>query len=215
MRPTDAKMAVIGITGGIGAGKSTVLNVLSALPGVRVEEADRVGHLVMEPGTEGFQKIREHFGAQVLDRDGRIDRRTLAEIVFSDRQELAWLNSVIHPAVKEWFRREIRLEQGRGRLRLFIIEAALLIEDHYEELCEEFWYIDTKAELRRERLKASRGYSDEKIDSVFRSQLTDAVFRQHCQETVDNSGTPEETAARVRALLLKKGLYEGKGDTDK
>ena len=215
MRPTDAKMAVIGITGGIGAGKSTVLNVLSALPGVRVEEADRVGHLVMEPGTEGFQKIREHFGAQVLDRDGRIDRRTLAEIVFSDRQELAWLNSVIHPAVKGWFRREIGLEQERGRLRLYIIEATHLIENHYGGLCEEFWYIDTKAELRRERLKASRGYSDEKIDSVFRSQLTDAVFRQHCQETVDNSGTPEETAARVRALLLKKGLYEGKGDTDK
>ena len=207
MRPTDAKMAVIGITGGIGAGKSTVLNVLSALPGVRVEEADRVGHLVMEPGTEGFRKIRAHFGTQVLERDGRIDRRTLAEIVFSDRQELAWLNSVIHPAVKEWFRREIRLERERGRLRLFIIEAALLIEDHYEELCEEFWYIYTEPEIRRARLKESRGYSDEKIDAIFRKQCTDAEFRTHCAQVIDNNSTKEAVYERVDILLGKLGIH--------
>ncbi len=206
-------MHVIGITGGVGAGKSTILNFLESLPDVRVEEADRIGHLVMEPGTECFQKIREYFGENVIGGDGQIDRPALSQIVFADKKELEWLNHVIHPAVKEWFRREIRSEQEKGSLRLFVIEAALLIEDQYQELCEEFWYVYTDPQLRRERLKASRGYSDEKIDSVFRNQQTDAQFRMYCQEVIDNSGSPEQTVKQVRELLEKKGLYEGKGDS--
>ena len=113
MKPTDesGSMKIIGITGGVGAGKSTVLQFLAGLPGVRVEEADRAGHLVMEPGTEAFRKILEHFGTGILGKDGRIDRPVLSRIVFSDRRELSWLNSVIHPAVKEWFRRETEKER--------------------------------------------------------------------------------------------------------
>lgn len=212
MKPIDRGMAVIGITGGIGAGKSTVLEFLSGIPGVRVEEADRVGHLLMEPGTEVYRQILRHFGEIVRGKDGRIDRPVLSRIVFSDERELSWLNRVIHPAVKEWFRREIRAEQKCGAVRVFFIEAALLIEDHYEELCEEFWYIYTEAALRRERLKSSRGYTDEKIDSIFKNQQTDAVFRQHCREVIDNSGSQEETERQLKVLFEKKGLYEGKGD---
>ena len=119
--------------------------------------------------------------------------------------------------MKDWFRQEIRREKEKGALRLFVIEAALLIEDHYEELCEEFWYIYTEPEIRKERLRASRGYTDEKIEAIFRNQQTDEGFRAHCREVIDNSGSPGETLAQVRALLVKKGLwserYEGKGDT--
>ena len=208
-------MKVLGITGGVGAGKSTVLAYLQALPGVRVVQADEVGHLVMEPGTDAFRKIREHFGTGILTGDGKIDRAALARIVFSDSRELDWLNSVIHPAVKQWIRGEIRKAESGGDCRLFVIEAALLIEDHYEELCEEFWYIYTKPELRRERLKASRGYQDEKIDAIFANQQTDAVFRSCCQEVIDNSKSPEDTVNQVKRLLAKKGLYEGKGDMDR
>lgn len=198
------RMHVLGITGGVGAGKSTVLNFLSGLPGVRVEEADRTGHLLMEPGTDCFRRIREHFGERIIDREGRIDRQVLSGIVFADRKELEWLGGVIHPAVKEWFRREIHLEREKGNCRLFVIEAALLIEDHYEELCEEFWYIYTEPELRRERLKSSRGYTDEKIDSVFLNQQPDGVFRAHCREVIDNSGSPEETVNQIKDLLAGK-----------
>ena len=218
-QPAEAsgRLRVIGITGGVGAGKSTVLDYLASLPGVRVEEADRIGHLVMEPGTKAFREIREHFGEEILDVEGRIARPVLSRLVFADREELSWLNGVIHPAVKDWFRQEIRREKEKGALRLFVIEAALLIEDHYEELCEEFWYIYTEPEIRRERLRASRGYTDEKIEAIFRNQQTDEGFRAHCREAIDNSGSPRETLAQVRALLVKKGLwserYEGKGDT--
>ena len=213
---TEEQMQVIGITGGVGAGKSTVLNFLSGLPDVRVEEADRIGHLVMEPGTDCFRRICGHFGEKITDRDGRIDRSILAGIVFTDKRELDWLNGVIHPAVKDWFRREIFLERERGTCRLFVIEAALLIEDHYEELCDEFWYIYTEPGLRRERLKASRGYTDEKIDAVFQNQQSDRIFREHCREVIDNSKSPENTIAQIKALLARREKKDRKkkGDTD-
>ncbi len=148
-------MKIIGITGGVGAGKSTVLSFLDTLPGVRTVQADCTGHLVMEPGTEAYDKIREHFGERITGADGRIDRQLMGSLVFSDKEELNWLNSVIHPAVKDFIRREIQLEEKKGECRFFFIEAALLIEDHYDEICDEFWYIYTEERLRRERLRQS------------------------------------------------------------
>ena len=199
-------MRVIGITGGVGAGKSAVLKYLKAIPGVRVLEADQVGHLLMEPGMECFQRIREHFGERVIAEDGSLDRAAVAHIIFSDKKELEWQNALMHPAIKEWIRQELELERQQGACKLFVVEAALLIEDHYEDLCEAFWYLYTRPELRRERLKESRGYSDEKIDSIFARQRTDAEFRSHCREVIDNNGTKEELYGQIDLLLQKLGI---------
>lgn len=198
-------MRVIGITGGVGAGKSAILSFLEAEYGARVIEADKVGHLVMEPGTEGYRAIVEQFGTGILCEDGSIDRKALGGIVFSDKEKLQRLNAIIHPAVKNWIRAEIVREEKAGRCRLLIIEAALLIEDHYEELCEEFWYIYTDPEVRRARLKESRGYSDEKITAIFGNQLPDEVFRAHCREVIDNSGSKEEARAQIREVIARRG----------
>ena len=199
-------MRVIGITGGVGAGKSAVLKYLKAIPVVRVLEADQVGHLLMEPGTECFQRIREHFGEQVIAEDGSLDRAAVARIIFSDKKELEWQNALMHPAIKEWIRQELEHERQQGACKLFVVEAALLIEDHYEDLCEAFWYLYTRPELRRERLKESRGYSDEKIDSIFARQRTDAEFRSHCREVIDNNGTKEELYGQIDLILQKLGI---------
>ena len=199
-------MRVIGITGGVGAGKSAVLKYLKAIPGVRVLEADQVGHLLMEPGMECFQRIREHFGERVIAEDGSLDRAAVARIIFSDKKELEWQNALMHPAIKEWIRQELRQERQQGTCKLFVVEAALLIEDHYEDLCEAFWYLYTRPELRRERLKESRGYSDEKIDSIFARQRTDAEFRSRCREVIDNNGTKEELYGQIDLLLQKLGI---------
>lgn len=113
----------------------------------------------------------------------------------------------MHPAIKNWIRREIEKERQQGACALFVVEAALLIEDHYEELCEEFWYIYTEPEIRRARLKESRGYSDEKIDAIFRKQCTDAEFRTHCAQVIDNNSTKEAVYERVDILLGKFGIH--------
>ncbi len=194
-------MKVIGITGGVGAGKSRVLAFLREDCGARVIQADQVGHEVMEPGTACFHRITEIFGSEILASDGRIDRKILGEIVFSHAQKRKLLNGIVHPAVKERIRHELA-QARQAECALFVIEAALLIEDHYEELCEEFWYIYADEAVRRERLKASRGYSDEKITAIFASQQPDWVFRAHCQAVVDNSGSMEETKCQLRKLLL-------------
>ena len=89
-------MRVIGITGGVGAGKSAILKHLTAISGVRVVEADEVGHLLMEPGMECFEKIRAHFGERVLTPDGQLDRAAVAKIVFADKKELDWQNELMH-----------------------------------------------------------------------------------------------------------------------
>lgn len=205
MKLTD--MEIVGLTGGVGAGKSTVLAFLEGQDGVRTVQADAVGHMVMEPGMPACEKICGHFGGGIRNEEtGQINRAALAERIFSDEQEKVWLEQLIHPAVKAWIRRDIEAARERGDCRLYVIEAALLIEDHYEEICKEFWYLYADQEVRRARLKASRGYSDEKINGIFASQLPDSQFRAHCREVIDNSRSQEETISQVKELLRKHGF---------
>lgn len=193
-------MKVIGVTGGVGAGKSTVLNFLEETYGACVIEADKVGHLVMMPGEQAYEAIVHAFGTEILAGSKEIDRGILGRIVFADKEKLELLNSIVHPAVKEWIVKEMKRQEDAG-CKLLVVEAALLIEDHYDAICHEMWYIYTDAQVRRARLKASRGYSDEKIDSIFRNQLSEAEFRAACQVVIDNSGASEETRRQIKVIL--------------
>jgi dephospho-CoA kinase len=87
---------------------------------------------------------------------------------------------------------------------VLVLEAALLIEEHYDEICDEIWYIYTKEEIRRKRLKSSRGYTDEKIDGIFSSQLGEAEYRRKCKTVIDNNGTPQEAFAQIEEALRRK-----------
>lgn len=207
----SAPMRVIGITGGVGAGKSEILNFLEQAYGARVVQADAVGHLVMEPGTRGYQKVVEAFGARVLCREGKhpIDRGILGSIVFADPAKRELLNGIIHPEVKAWIRGEIEEVKRAGNCRLFVVEAALLIEDHYEEICDELWYIHASEDVRRERLKDTRGYTDERVTAIFESQQPECVFRERCQAVIENEGSIEEAHAQiVRLLAAGEGTKE-------
>lgn len=191
---------VIGITGGIGAGKSRVLALLQQEYGAAALAADAIGHMLMEPGQACYPSIAEEFG-QALLPDGRIDRQLLASLVFSDPNRLDRLNQIIHPAVKSFIREEILRLQAETPGRLIVIEAALLIEDHYEEICEEIWYIYADEQVRRERLRRSRGYSDARISAVMKNQLSDAEFRKCCRRVIDNSGSLEQTREELKKAL--------------
>ena len=197
-------MQVIGITGGVGAGKSAILNILQEQYNARVIQADKVGHLVMEPGREAYEKVLLAFGTRILCPDGRINREILGQIVFADQEKREELNHIIHPTVKSWIYQEIQRESREGSYGLLVIEAALLIEDHYEELCEEFWYIYTDEKVRRERLKRSRGYTDEKITAIFESQLSETAFREHCQVVIDNNGSLEDTYGQIQKAIWRR-----------
>ena len=149
-------MRVIGVTGGVGAGKSTVLDYLEKAYGARVILADVVGHEVMEPGKMAYKKIVEYFGEEVLGGDRQIDRKMLGAIVFGDSEKLRILNGIIHPEVKQEILERVRQAKNAGE-KYVVVEAALLLEEKYDAFCDETWYIYTNEEIRRVRLRSSRG----------------------------------------------------------
>ena len=194
-------MKVIGITGGVGAGKSEILKYLKEKHGAVGIEADKVGQPLMEPGGACYYSIVEKFGSSILNGDQTINRGKLGKIVFADEGLLAELNKIIHPRVKSHIVSEIAKERAYHRTKYFVVEAALLIEDHYDVICDEMWYIHTDASVRAERLKETRGYDDEKITSICANQKSPEEFRSACQVVIDNSGDLTGTQKQIDEQL--------------
>lgn len=195
-------MITIGITGGVGAGKSTVLDFLEQEYQAYVMKADEIGHLVMEPGQSCYEPVIALFGKQVIKNDKTIDRRLVSDIVFSHPDMLEKLNHIIHPAVKEYIRRQLALKKEEGQ-RICVVEAALLLEDHYEEFCDTVWYIRTDSEIRIRRLMESRGYTREKSMSIIASQAPEEFFRTHTDYVVTNNTDLEDTWQQIREGIKK------------
>jgi len=192
-------MKVIGITGGIGSGKSAVLDYMKEQMNAVICQADLVAHRLQQPGQVCYYKIIESFGEDILDQNQNIDRGKLGLIVFADENKRQLLNEIVHPEVKTYIQQLMETERRMGT-QLFVIEAALLIDDHYETLCDEFWYIYADEDTRRERLKRSRGYTDEQVDAVFASQVSEETYKQHCRYMIDNSGDLSATLRQIRYL---------------
>ncbi|MBO5259103.1 MAG: dephospho-CoA kinase [Agathobacter sp.] len=197
-------MRFIGVTGGVGAGKSAILSYLEQKPRTKVMLADEIAHFLMEPGTDCYEALRKEFASEpIWQEDGHFDKEALGKMIFSDPDKRDRLNGIVHPAVKEYVRQQQKLESEKGELDLLILEAALLIEEKYNEICDELWYIYTDSNIRRLRLKESRGYSDEKIDNILASQLSEEEYRKACQFVIDNNGTFEESAAQIENALRR------------
>lgn len=193
-------MKVIGITGGIGSGKSTVLHVLEEF-GAYVIEADKLAHQLMEPGQLAYKKIIEVFGSHILQQDGKINRQTLGQIVFSDAEQLQALNNIVHPAVKTYIVQDINDKRIKGHTRFYVIEAALLLEDGYREICDEIWYIYTQKEERIRRLLKSRGGTIEKWEQIIANQSKDEYYNEHSDYVVNNGSDLKKTVNIVKELL--------------
>ncbi len=194
-------MKLIGITGGVGAGKSAILDYLQTHCNCRIELADLVAHKVKEPGEPCYEALVQLLGKEILLPGGEIDKGKMAEIIFSDKEKLKAVNALIHPAVKEYLLKAVEKERKKAQIDYFFIEAALLIEEGYEKIVDELWYIYTKKEIRVERLRKSRGYSEEKIANIMNGQLSEEEFRRHCAFVIDNNGSLEETYRQIDRKL--------------
>lgn len=189
-------MKIIGITGGVGAGKSEILSYLKEKYHAVVVQADKAGHLVMEPDGSCYEPVLQLFGASVKNPDGTLNRKAIGQQVFGNDMLLIKLNQIIHPAVKHYIREQISFAKKEQK-EYFIIEAALLIEDDYGAICDEMWYIYTSESVRRQRLKTSRGYTDEYITRILGNQLSDTEFRKACPVVIDNSFSFENTKEQI------------------
>lgn len=140
-------------------------------------------------------------GREILTADGSIDKGKMASWIFGDEKLLAQVNGIVHPAVKREICRVIEEERKAGRLQYLFIEAALLIEDGYEQIVDEMWYIHAKERIRRQRLKESRHYPDEKIDRIMQGQLSEAEFYRHCPVVIENNDTMESVYRQIEEKL--------------
>ena len=194
-------MKVYGITGGAGTGKSEVIKMLQQNFGGCVSMSDEVARELMQKGNISYQLIVEYFGRDILMDDGEIDRKKLADHVFNNKEALEKLNSMTHPYVKNEIRKLIAEAEASGECRFVALESAILLECGYEDICDEFWYVYTKPEIRRQRMKETRNYSDEKVDSVMRNQQPDEVFFEQCSFVIKNNTTLSDVYAQLKEKL--------------
>ena len=202
---------VVGITGGIGSGKSEIVKYLKAYPEIAVCDADEVAKKLQKKGEKCYFEMVDTFGNEILNIDGEINRESVAKIVFEDRKRLAMLNKIVHPVVKQEIQALILEEEKKGK-KLFFMEVQLLIEDHYEQMCDTTWYIYADISTRINRLMESRNYTKEKIESIMRLQNNEETFRAFCDTVIDNSGHFEKTKEYIDLEVAKLAKREETGD---
>lgn len=187
----------IGITGGVGAGKSTILQILKEKYDAHLIMADDVAKDLMCKGKSAYRRIVQTFGEEILGEDKEIDRQKLSSIVFQDDAKLRELNQIVHPLVKKAILKEKNSISKKDPQKLIVLEAALLIEDGYPEFLDELWAVIADKEVRIQRLMDSRGYSREKSESIIAAQLSDEEFRNACDFIIDNSGSLSDSERQI------------------
>jgi len=191
-----AKPVVIGLTGGIGSGKSTVSSMLAEL-GARVIDADKVGHDVYRPGSEGFRRVVGSFGPGVVAPDGSIDRRALGAIVFGDAAARARLNAIVHPLIAEELGRRLVAARAEGWAGPIVVEAAVLLEAGWRSLVDHLWVVSVDRAAATARLVASRGLGEADVRRRMDAQMPDEERRRAADVVIDNNGTPAALRAQV------------------
>lgn len=193
---------VIGLTGGIAAGKSTVAEYLAAR-GAHIIDADRVGHEVITPKGEAYPEVVAAFGTEILADDGTISRPKLGAIVFADPARLAELNGISHPRMGQRMAREIeklRLRSQRERPPLIVIDAAILFEAGWDTLCDQVWTVEAEPERSIARLAGRNGLSREEALARIHAQMDNAERARRADRVIRNEGTVAELRATVARL---------------
>jgi len=186
---------VIGLTGGIACGKSTVASILREL-GARVVDADEVARELLAPGSPVLARVAERFGGEVLREDGSLDRQRLAGIVFRDRQALADLNAITHPSIIAAIRRRIQEAREEG-VRVLVIEAPLLLEAGMESMVDEVWVVTCTREQQIERLCRRTGLSPREAEARMGAQMPLEEKVRRADRVIPNRGSLAQLRAQV------------------
>lgn len=205
-KQTNDPVRVIGITGGVGSGKSRILELLSTEYGAQVILADEVARKLEGPGQAGLLRLSEAFGDEILAPDKTLDRSRFAARIFRDPAALQTANEIIHPLT--W--QEIRRQIAESRAPLIAVESALF-DENTKKICQELWLVDTSREIRISRLMENRGYSREKCEEIIRSQKSRGDFLKLADAVIENNGTIEEVRAQIAARLQGSKKTDDKG----
>lgn len=197
----------VGITGGIGSGKSAVTDRLASL-GITIVDADVVARVVVEPGQPALQAIAEHFGSEVIQCDGSLDRAALRKIVFEHPDERAWLESVTHPAIREEIQRQLRTADSP----YVVLSSPLLLEASQQTFVDVVVVVDVPESIQLERTMSRDGNSAELVEQIMAAQLSRTERLEAADIIIDNGGNLDALNLQVDALheqlLAKISLLE-------
>lgn len=193
-------MNVIGLTGGVGAGKSLVLSILKTKFNAKVIEADKVAHELMLPGEEGYFRLIEVMGEAILDSDDIIDRTALGKIIFKDTSSRELVNSLIHPLVWKRIGEKISASQAG----LIVVEFAIMGEEA-KDLFDEIWYVRAKEDVRIRRLSENRGYTKEHSEEIIKSQVSEQEYAGLCDRIIENNGSVMDLENQLGEILKSRG----------
>ena len=191
------RIPVIGLTGGIGAGKSTVTQMLEAL-GAAVIDADKVGHQIYLPDLPAWREIVDTFGPEVLNADRTIDRQALGKLVFADPEALRTLNRIVHPKMFDRMGELIAEMRARGGMKAIVVEAAVLIEANWMALVDQVWVVVASEAVVVDRLAKQRHLSSEQVRTRIAAQLTNDERLKHADVVIRNDGSLEEVRHAVQ-----------------
>lgn len=194
-------MKVIGLTGGIGTGKSTVSRFLAKLGAVTMD-LDKVGHEALKPGGEAYKKIISEIGGDILTADGEIDRTRLGQIVFKDREALQRLNGILHPIIDDIINTRLK-EYKRQGVKVVVLEAAAMLESGRTGQFDEIWVTIAPVETALGRLTNRPGFSEEEAKKRIQSQLSGEEKLKHADVVIDTACTFKELKEKVRAEWQK------------
>lgn len=190
-------MNLVGLTGGVGSGKSTVAAMLREL-GAEVVDADEATHAVYEPSSPGYDAVVREFGPDFV-RDGGIDRSKLGDLVFRDADARRRLNAIVHPLVREWMAKRTAEAVERGA-DVVVQDVPLLFENSLEKLFSSVVLVYVPEELQIERLVAGRSFTPERARAVIAAQMPIEAKRGLAQHVINNSGSLDDTRAQVTAV---------------
>lgn len=190
-------MKTIGLTGGIGSGKSTVSKILATL-GAHIIDADIVGHEIYLPGKTAWKEVTEAFGQGIVAPDQTIDRKKLGALVFSGPDVLARLNAIVHPIMFEEIRQRIQAKRAEGFTVPIVVEAAILIEANWLPLTDTVWVVETDKEAAIRRVAAQRGMSTADAEARIANQLSNAERRKHAQVVIHNNGSLQALEQQIQ-----------------
>ena len=191
---------LIGLTGGIASGKSTVIQYLR-YQGYPVIDADKLGHKVLEPGNPGYSKVVEKFGAGILNKDKSVNRLILGGIVFSDPSKLHALNEISHPLIAEMVMKEFESIVSDDSNGIVFLEAALLIEANWYNMCHQIWVVTLELAEERRRLQKRDDLSESEARSRLESQLSIKERLAYADVVLDNNGSRKDLLSNTQQAL--------------
>lgn len=194
-------MKIIGIVGGMGSGKSTVVDLLSQLANTYVISADHIGHSILKKGNSGYIPAIETFGERILGDDGEINRRVLGTIVFSDPAELQKLNKISHPLIYKQVKEEIRLTREKKTYDYIIVDAALLIEIKLIELVDQVWGVYVPLETQVQRIMLRNNLSEAEALKRISTQLPWTELKRFVDVEIDNGSTIDLLNENLKGII--------------